>query len=491
MDEQVEQRRRKLSELKQLGVNPYPNDFSPADSISDIHSAHQDQDAAALEKVEKNYKVAGRMLALRSFGKAAFINIADRSGNIQVYVQKNELGDESYEIFKKFIEVGDIVGVLGSPVRTRTGELSIHAKSLKLLTKSIRPLPEKFHGLKDVEIRYRRRYLDLTVNQSVAEVFILRAKILKKLREYFDLRGYLEVETPMMHTLAGGATARPFTTHHNALDMQLFMRVAPELYLKRLLVGGLERVYELNRCFRNEGISTQHNPEFSMLEFYQAYATYTDLMELTEELLGWLASELKGTKVLTYQEQEINLEPPFARITVKESLAKALSIDIEQLAQRNDLLKLADQHNVSVSDDWESGKILMALFDEKVEASLIQPTFLYDFPLDVSPLSRQKEGQADLVDRFELYICGREMANAFSELNDPDDQRDRFTAQMAAKAKGDEEAMPFDDDYIRALEYGMPPAAGEGIGIDRLVMLFADAPSIRDVILFPLLKPER
>ncbi|MBW1810910.1 MAG: lysine--tRNA ligase, partial [Deltaproteobacteria bacterium] len=391
----------------------------------------------------------------------------------------------------KFIEVGDIVGVQGSPVRTRTGELSIHAKSLKLLTKSIRPLPEKWHGLKDVELRYRRSYLDLTVNQSVADVFILRAKILKKLREFFDSRGYLEVETPMMHTLAGGATARPFVTHHNALDMQLFMRVAPELFLKRLLVGGLERVYELNRCFRNEGISTQHNPEFSMLEFYQAYATYTDLMELTEQLLGWLASELKGTKVLTCQDQEINFEPPFARITVKESLAKALSIDVEQFGRRDDLLKLADQHHVSVSDDWESGKILMALFEEKVEASLIQPTFVYDFPLDVSPLSRQKDGQPDLVDRFELYISGREMANAFSELNDPDEQRDRFTAQMEAKAKGDQEAMPFDDDYIRALEYGMPPAAGEGIGIDRLVMLFADVPSIRDVILFPLLKPER
>jgi len=419
------------------------------------------------------------------------MKVCDRSGDIQVVVEKKALGDEVFGVFKKFIEVGDIVGAAGPPMRTRTGELSIHAQDLKLLTKSLRPLPEKWHGLKDVEIRYRRRYLDLTVNRDVAEVFVLRAKIIRHVRTFLEDRGFLEVETPMMHSLAGGATARPFVTHHNALDMELFMRVAPELFLKRLLVGGLERVYELNRCFRNEGISTQHNPEFTMIEFYQAYATYTDLMELTEELICSLADEVKGSRKLSYQGQEIELSPPFKRITVHQALSEALGVSVEDLGDEKKLRKLADDQNVAVADDWPAGKVLMTLFEEKVEPGLVQPTFILDFPLDVSPLSRKKEGREDLVDRFELYIAGREMANAFSELNDPDDQRERFKAQMEAKAQGDLEAMPYDEDYVRALEYGMPPAGGEGIGIDRLVMLLADVPSIRDVILFPLLRPER
>jgi lysyl-tRNA synthetase, class II len=491
MEDQVAQRRRKLDELRSRGIDPYPNDFSPDSKAADVIESCGDLDILALEQLDTIFSLAGRVMALRSFGKAAFLKIADRSGVIQVYAQKNALGDEAYEIFKKFIEVGDIVGVRGKPMRTRTGELTIGANQLRLLSKSVRPLPEKWHGLRDIETRYRRRYLDLTVNREVVDLFVMRAKILGFLRSFFDGRGFLEVETPMMHPLAGGATARPFITHHNALDMDLYMRVAPELYLKRLLVGGLERVYELNRCFRNEGISTQHNPEFSMLEFYQAYATYEDLMELTEELLGSLAEDLLDTRKIDYQGQEISLEKPFARMTVKGGLAKALGVDQARLDQPDFIAHTADELGINVEPGTLPGQLLMTLFEEKVEESLIQPTFVYDFPLAVSPLSRKKDGQPELVDRFELYVAGREMANAFSELNDPDDQRQRFTAQMDAKARGDEEAMPYDEDYVQALEYGMPPAGGEGIGIDRLVMLLTDAPSIRDVILFPLLRPRQ
>ncbi len=491
MDEQVEQRRQKLKSIRELGLNPYANDFQPKHQAKTILSEHENHQNEDLEKLDVKYSLAGRIMAIRSFGKAAFIKITDRSATIQAYVQKDQLGEEAYEIFKKYIEVGDIVAVEGAPMRTRTGELSIVAKVCKLLTKSIRPLPEKWHGLKDVEIRYRRRYLDLIVNRDVQEVFILRAKVLKMIRNFFDVREYLEVETPMMHILAGGATARPFCTHHNALDLELFMRVAPELHLKRLLVGGLERVYELNRCFRNEGISTRHNPEFTMLEFYQAYATYEDLMDLTEELLRELADGIKGTQKLPYQDQEMDLSKPFKRVTVQGALAECLGEPEETFRDLDKLKELAEKQGLSLHPDWTIGKCMMELFEETVEEKLIQPTFVYDFPLEVSPLSRKKEGKDWLVDRFELYIAGREVANAFSELNDPEDQKERFEAQMEATAKGDQEAMPYDEDYICALEYGMPPAAGEGIGIDRLVMLFADVPSIRDVILFPLQRPEK
>jgi len=385
--------------------------------------------------------------------------------------------------------VGDIVGVQGKPMRTKTGELSISADELRLLTKGLQPLPEKWHGLTDVELRYRRRYLDLIVNPDVRRVFETRARIVRHLRAFLDARGFLEVETPMMHALAGGATARPFATHHNALDMPLYLRVAPELHLKRLLVGGLERVYELNRCFRNEGVSTQHNPEFSMLEFYQAYATYEDLMQLTEELLAGLAREVCGSTAVSYQGQTLELGGPYARLGVFPAVARALGVDEAALSRPESLGPLAKAHGLEL--DGDPGKTVMALFEELVEPTLVQPTFVVDFPLAVSPLARKKAGRPDLVDRFELYIAGREVANAFSELNDPDDQRERFAEQMRAKARGDMEAMPFDEDYVLALEYGMPPAAGQGIGIDRLVMLLCDAASIRDVILFPLLRPER
>ena len=489
--EQELQRRRKLETLRERGIQPYPNDFQPTHHAADVLTAHEGQDAVTLEKADLSYKLAGRIMTLRSFGKAAFIKIADRSGILQIYVAKDGIGEEAYDVFTKLIEVGDIVGVEGTPMRTRTGELSIHARVFRLVTKSLQPMPEKWHGLKDIEIRYRRRYLDLLANREVTDLFILRSRILQSLRRFFDGRGFLEVETPMMHSLAGGAAARPFVTHHNALDLQLYMRVAPELHLKRLLVGGLERVYELNRCFRNEGVSTQHNPEFTMLEFYQAFATYQDLMTLTEDLFSSLALELRGQTTVPYQGQEISLAGPYRRLPVKGGLAEALGVEESRLSDGQSLRAIADSHKVAYAPDWTDGKVLMALFEEKIESTLIQPTFVVDFPLDVSPLARKKDGQEDLVDRFELYICGREMANAFSELNDPDDQRSRFQGQMEAKARGDDEAMPYDEDYVRALEYGMPPAGGQGIGIDRLVMLLSDSPSIRDVILFPLLKPER
>ncbi len=490
MDEQTQQRRAKLSALRDTGRNPYFNGFKPLHHASDVIDAHGEQSAEQLEQVDDRYTLAGRVMALRKFGKAAFLKLADRSGDIQLFVQKNSLGDEEFDIFKKYIEIGDIIGVEGTPTRTRTGELTILVDSLEILTKGIKPLPEKFHGLKDVELRYRRRYLDLFINRDVLKIFKLRTSMLKFLRTYLDDRGFWEVETPMMHPLAGGAAARPFVTHHNTLDMDLFLRVAPELYLKRLLVGGMERVYELNRCFRNEGISTQHNPEFTMLEFYQAFATYEDLMTLTEDLLASLAEHLHGKTQLPFGEHLIDYSGPYPRKSVAEAVAERLGVEKESLEHKARLLELAQEHEVPHDAAWDEGKLLMALFDEQVEETLIQPTFICDFPLSVSPLSRKKEGQDDLVDRFELYIAGREIANAFSELNDPDDQRSRFSAQMEAKAQGDEEAMPYDEDYVLALEYGMPPAAGEGIGIDRLVMLMADAQSIREVILFPLLRPE-
>jgi len=489
MDEQAEQRRKKVQKLRERGLNPYANDFCPSHLSAEVLAAHQGQSDPELEACPTRYRIAGRVMALRSFGKAAFIKVADRAGLLQAYLARDLLGEE-YEVFRECADVGDIVGVEGPVMRTRTGELSIKASRFRILTKNIRPLPEKWHGLADVEIRYRQRYLDLVANPEVRRTFELRARLVAGIRRFLDERGYLEVETPMMHTLAGGATARPFVTHHNALGLDLYLRVAPELFLKRLLVGGLERVYEINRNFRNEGISTQHNPEFTMLEFYQAYATYRDLMDLTEEMFGRLADELKGARRISYQGRELSLEAPFRRASVQELVAEAFAVEAGSLDDPERLRALAREHRISVDSAWGAGRLLMTLFEERVEKTLWQPTFVCDFPLEVSPLSRRKEDRPELVDRFELYVAGRELCNAFSELNDPDDQRQRFVEQMKQKARGDEEAMPHDEDYIRALEVGMPPAAGEGIGIDRLVMLFADAPSIRDVILFPLLRPE-
>ncbi|RME21589.1 MAG: lysine--tRNA ligase, partial [Deltaproteobacteria bacterium] len=452
MEEQVASRRRRLEIMKELGLAAYPNHFKPDSTAADIHERYGSLDAESLDKIDTTHRLAGRVMALRSFGKACFVKLQDRTGRIQVYFQKNRLGD-GYEVVKKVLEVGDIVGVEGSPIRTRTGELTILADRLEMLVKSLRPMPEKWHGLRNVEIRYRRRYLDLMVNPDVAELFRKRARLIRLLRRFFDERDFVEVETPMMHVLAGGATARPFITHHNALDMDLYLRVAPELHLKRLLVGGLERVYELNRCFRNEGISTQHNPEFTMLEFYQAYADFDDFMNLSEQLLAELAGELTGNTAIEYQGNRIELAPPYRRIDLVESVAEALGVDTARLGDLDFLKAKAKELQFEPPEGAGAGKLQMELFERLVEPGLVQPTFVTGFPLEVSPLARLDENRPGFVQRFELYVAGRELANAFSELNDPDDQRRRFAAQMEAKARGDEEAMPYDEDYVQALEY--------------------------------------
>ena len=490
MDELSElllQRRRKVDTLWEAGINPYPNDFKPQHTSADIVATYGDTEQ--LDASNENLVVAGRILARRSFGKAAFIQLQDRKGRIQLYVKKDEIGDEAFANFESF-DIGDIVGAEGYPFRTKTGELSLHARSIRLLVKSLHPLPEKFHGLTDVETRYRQRYVDLIVNPEVRELFIKRSRIINLIRTFMTDRDFLEVETPMMHQIPGGATARPFITHHNALDMQLYLRVAPELYLKRLVVGGMERVFEINRNFRNEGISVRHNPEFTMMEFYQAYATYEDLMDFTEELFCHVAQEVLGTLDFTNQGLDISFQRPWKRLTVREAVLEYGDIEAKQLDDRDLALAYARSIGLDLPADIGYGKLLMEIFEEVAEHKLIQPTFITAYPTEVSPLSRKNDHNPELVDRFELIIGGREIANAFSELNDPVDQKERFLTQVAEKDKGDEEAHYMDEDYVRALEYGMPPTAGEGIGIDRLVMLLTDSASIRDVIFFPQLRKE-
>ncbi|HXC93200.1 MAG TPA: lysine--tRNA ligase, partial [Geobacteraceae bacterium] len=424
--------------------------------------------------------VAGRMIARRSFGKAAFIQLQDRKGRMQLYVRKDVIGEEAFEVFENF-DIGDIAGAEGWPFRTKTGELSLHVTKIRLLTKSLLPLPEKFHGLTDVETRYRQRYVDLIVNPEVREVFFKRAKIVSLIRDFMVKRDFLEVETPMMQQIPGGATARPFVTHHNALDMELYLRIAPELYLKRLVVGGFDRVFEINRNFRNEGISIRHNPEFTMMEFYQAYATFSDLMDFTEELLCHVASELLGTLDFTYQGASISFQRPWKRVSVKEAIIEYGDVDAKTVNDRELAFTYAKQIGLDLPENIGYGKLITEIFEEVAEPKLIQPTFVTDYPTEVSPLSRKSDHDPEYVDRFEFFCAGREMANAFSELNDPVDQKERFLSQVEAKKGGDEEAHYMDEDYIRALEYGLPPTAGEGIGIDRLVMLLTDSPSIRDV----------
>jgi lysyl-tRNA synthetase, class II len=483
------QRLEKFTQLKNAGVALYPNDFQKDTDIVTIRSSHDDWDEERLAGLERVFAVAGRIMSQRSFGKVAFLHIQDATEQIQVFVQRDAIGPEKYAFFKK-MDIGDIVGVIGGLFRTKTGELTIKADVIDLVSKSLRPLPEKYHGLKDVEVRYRQRYVDLMVNPNTREIFQRRTKIVRFMRRFLDEHGFMEVETPMMQPIPGGATAKPFITHHKALDMKLYMRIAPELYLKRLLVGGLEKVYEINRNFRNEGISTQHNPEFTMLEFYWAYATYQDLMDFTEKMFASLAMEITGNERISYQGTEINLGGKWQRLTFFESLESIGGLRPEQYRDpdcaRNLVLKLGE--NVQVKE--KIGKIQAKLFDLLVEPKLIQPHFIYHYPTEISPLSRRNDLDPEVTDRFELFIAGREMANAFSELNDPLDQRSRFDEQVKEKEAGDEEAHFMDEDYIRALEYGMPPAAGEGVGIDRLAMLLTDSPSIREVILFPLLRPE-
>ena len=483
-------RRKKLEQFRELGINPFANDFRPSHKTSDIREKYEAASREDLEDISENYAIAGRVVAVRHFGKAAFLVLQDRGGRLQVFVQKNKIGEENFKIFKMF-DIGDIVAVEGTPFRTRTEELSINASDIRLLTKSLQPMPEKWHGLTDTETRFRQRYVDLTVNPDVVKIFRTRSAIIRQIADYLDDRDFMAVETPMLHALAGGAAAKPFTTHHNALDMDLFLRIAPELYLKRLLVGGLERVYEINRNFRNEGLSTRHNPEFTMLEFYWAYATYEDLVDLTQDMIGQIVKNLFGSFEVTYQGETLNFEPPWDRLTPTEAIERFSSYKSEQLSDREGLLKCAAELKISDAEKMGDGKLLMEIYEELAEAKIVQPTFITGFPLEVSPLARKSEANPALTDRFELIIAGREIANAFSELNDPIDQKERFVSQLEARAAGDEEAHAMDEDYICALEFGMPPAAGEGIGIDRLVMLLTDSASIREVILFPQLRNEQ
>ncbi len=494
----LRQRRENFEELRRLGVDPYPRSFERTDTVQALVSAHGNRTAEELDAGRPTSRTAGRISAIRAFGKANFLVISDGTAKIQVYIRQDALPERDFRIYK-LLDFGDFVGVEGRLFRTRTNELTIHASSLEFLAKCFVPLPEKWHGLSDVEIRYRQRYLDLIVNPESRRVFEVRSRVLAALRDFLNARGYFEVETPMMQPIAGGALARPFVTHHNALDLQLFLRVAPELYLKRLTVGGIERVYEINRNFRNEGISTQHNPEFTMLEFYQAYSGYQDLMVMTEEMLSFVARQALGPDRgarISFGGQEISLATPFRRISLREGArAKAaerlgVAVAEEDLREQARAAALARKLGIELQKSWGAGRISTAIFERLHEQDLTQPTFVYDFPTEVSPLSKQKPGDPDTVERFELYIAGFEVANAFSELNDPDEQRRRFEAQLTVRAAGDHEAHAMDEDYIHALEYGMPPAAGEGVGIDRLVMLLTDSPSIRDVILFPLMRPK-
>lgn len=489
----IEERRQKLAGLRALR-QAFPNGFKPTVSAGEVHSQYGDPDTFPAEKLEVlavEVAVAGRVMLKRVMGKASFATIKDASGTIQLYLQQNVLA-ESYEQFKD-CDIGDIIGARGTLMRTRTGELSVKVGSIQLLTKSLRPLPDKWHGLEDTEIRYRQRYVDLIVNDGVREIFRKRAAVVSYIRQFLEQpgRGFLEVETPMMHYIPGGAAARPFVTHHNALDLKLFLRVAPELYLKRLVVGGLERVYEINRNFRNEGVSTRHNPEFTMLEFYWAYATFADLMDLTEDMLRGLALAVTGSARFNYQGQEMDFGQPFVRWRLADAVCHFNpEISHADCAHRDALVTHCQRMGIQVraADGW--GKLLLSIFEETVEPRLQQPTFITHYPLEVSPLSRRNDDEPELTDRFELFIGGREIANGFSELNDPEDQAERFRQQVVAKDAGDAEAMHFDSDYVRALEYGMPPTAGEGIGIDRLVMLLTDSASIRDVLLFPYMRPE-
>ena len=485
----LKQRREKAELLAESGVNLFSNDFKDPNPIKGILPRGEELAPESFEGNGNIYRVAGRIMSMRKFGKAAFFHIQDETGRLQIYAKKDVLGDESFKLFKKW-DVGDIVGAEGKLFKTKTGELSIEASCLHMITKSMRPLPEKFHGLTDVETRYRQRYVDLIVNPEVRVTFRKRVEIIKLMREFLTNRGYLEVETPMMQAVPGGATAKPFKTHHKALGMDLYLRIAPELYLKRLLVGGFEKVFEINRNFRNEGLSTRHNPEFTMLEFYQAYATYHDLMDLTEEMISWLADEVTGSMELVYQDQNVDLSPPWKRYTMDESLIEVGGIDPEILKDDAAIMKLVKEKGIELQPEAGPGKAKTELFELLVEEKLINPTFVTSYPTEVSPLARSNEDDPSVTDRFELFITGREIANAFSELNDPDDQFKRFEKQIAERGDDEEVHPELDKDYIRALEYGMPSAAGEGIGIDRLVMLLTDSPSIRDVILFPHLKAE-
>ena len=489
-NDQRQQRLKKLETLKGMGVAPYGARFEVKDRAGDLTRRHGDKPKATLEQEQIACTLAGRIVGLRRFGKAAFAVLQDGADRLQIYLKKDHLSEQAYKVCEE-LDLGDWIGVGGILFRTKTDEFTVDVKQLTFLSKALRPLPEKWHGLTDVETRYRQRYVDLIANPSVHGIFATRSRIIAGIRAFLIDRSFLEVETPMMQPIPGGATARPFVTHHNALATDLYLRVAPELYLKRLIVGGFPRVFEINRNFRNEGISTIHNPEFTMLEFYVAYADYTDLIALTEELFGRLAVDVLGTTALEYQGQSINLAPPWRRWSWRQALLEVNQLDKAVLTDRPVALAAAKKLGVEVEKDATLVDVLNEIFEETVEPKLVQPTFITDYPIELSPLARRKDSDPSLTDRFELYIGGREIANAFSELNDPLDQRQRFEAQVARREAGDVEAHHLDEDFLRALEYAMPPTAGEGIGIDRLVMLFTNQASIRDVILFPQLRPEK
>lgn len=485
----IAQRREKLAELREKG-NAFPNDFRRNVMNAELAAEYENITAEELKESPRRVKIAGRLMTKRVMGKASFANIRDMSGNMQLYVKRDDLAEGVYADFKRW-DLGDIIAAEGVMFRTQKGELSVLVDDIRLLTKSLRPLPEKFHGLSDQETRYRQRYVDLIMNEASRETFIIRTKVIDGIRRFLMEKDYLEVETPMMQSIPGGATARPFTTYHNALDMDLFLRIAPELYLKRLVVGGFERVFEINRNFRNEGLSTRHNPEFTMVEFYQAYADFNDLMDLTEEMLRTVTQDVLGTSQVHYQGIDLDFSKPFHRMTVIESILHFnADISVEQLATIEVATQVAEGLGIPLKESYGLGKIQIEIFEKTVEHRLMEPTFITAYPTEVSPLARRSDNDPFVTDRFEFFVAGREIANGFSELNDSEDQAERFQAQVAEKDAGDDEAMHFDEDYIRALEYGMPPTAGEGIGIDRLVMLLTDSPSIRDVLLFPHMRPE-
>jgi len=489
-NEQRQQRMKKLDQLREAGVAPYGRRFEVKDRAGQLIKLHGEKPREVLEHEKVACTLAGRIVALRRFGKAGFAVLQDGSERLQVYLKKDHLSEQAYRIAEQ-LDLGDWIGVSGILFRTKTNEFTVEVHELTFLSKALRPLPEKWHGLTDVETRYRQRYVDLIANPEVHGIFELRSRIIAEIRSFLIERGFLEVETPMMHPIPGGATAKPFVTHHNALDADLYLRIAPELYLKRLIVGGFQRVFEINRNFRNEGISTIHNPEFTMLEFYVSYADYQDLIILTEELIAAVATQVLGKTVIPYQGKAIDLTPPWRRWSYHQAILEVNSLDPSVFQDRNKAVEVAKKLNVPVDPKWPLFNIVNEIFEETVEPNLQQPTFITDYPIEISPLARRKDTNPALTDRFELYIAGREIANAFSELNDPLDQRERFEAQAAQRVAGDEEAHLVDEDFLRALEYGMPPTAGEGIGIDRLIMLFTNQASIRDVVLFPQLRPEK
>lgn len=475
----------KCNKLREMGLNPYVNSHIISSPISDILERFSKEDDVLPENEE--FSAAGRILAKREFGKTAFLTIRDRSGIIQVYIKKALLSENDFEVYT-LSEVGDFIGIQGTLFRTKTGELTIRAFQYRLLTKALRDLPEKFHGLKDVETRYRQRYLDLIVNNDVKDVFIKRSQIIKEIRDFFTNHGFIEVETPMMHSLVGGAAAKPFITHHNALDMSLYLRIAPELYLKRLVVGGIERVFELNRNFRNEGVDTKHNPEFTMIEWYMAYADYNILMDMIEELVTHLAKKINNSEKLEYGDLTIDLTRPWARLTMAQAIEKYGNISQDEISTYEKAKQVAQNLKITVDASWGQGRIVSEIFEAVAEEKLINPTFIIDYPKEISPLSKSKEDNPELTDRFELFVAGMELSNGFNELNDPIDQKERFQKQVDSRNAGDEEACMMDEDYIRALEYGLPPTAGAGMGIDRLVMLLTNKQSIRDVLLFPYMR---